>query len=444
MFLLIFLSILSFSPIHGEVYQQPTQIHLALTNQDDEMSVTWNTITPVNDSMIQFGLSLDEPLPFNINQVRREVFIDGGAKKRLQFVYFGIMKPLKLGQRYFYRVGSPTGGWSAVYYFIHRRFAAGQEIHSSDLPLRLAVFGDMGNVNAQSLPRLQTEVLANHFDAILHVGDFAYDMASDDGLVGDAFMDQIETIASYLPYMTTVGNHENHYNFSNYVNRFHMPGRFGTFNNDDNLFYSIDIGPIHLIGFSTEFYFYVQYGWEQIARQYKWLENDLIEANKNRKNVPWIITMGHRPMYCSDRNGDDCTKVHSITREGLPVIHAYGLEELFYKYGVDVELYAHEHNYERLWPIYNFTNLNGSYANPYTDFRGPVHIITGSAGCQEKHNDFKDDKPSWSAFRALDYGYSRVTVHNDTHIYVDYVSDDKKGQVIDQFWIVKHNHGPYK
>ena len=31
----------------------------------------------------------------------------------------------------------------------------------------------------------------------------------DNARVGDAFMDQIETIAGYIPYMATPGNHEN-------------------------------------------------------------------------------------------------------------------------------------------------------------------------------------------------------------------------------------------
>lgn len=43
---------------------------------------------------------------------------------------------------------------------------------------RFAVFGDMGNINPQSLPRLQEETLIGLYDAILHVGDFAYDMAT--------------------------------------------------------------------------------------------------------------------------------------------------------------------------------------------------------------------------------------------------------------------------
>lgn len=39
-------------------------------------------------------------------------------------------------------------------------------------------FGDLGNTNAQSLPRLQEEAQMGMYDAILHVGDFAYDMDS--------------------------------------------------------------------------------------------------------------------------------------------------------------------------------------------------------------------------------------------------------------------------
>lgn len=42
----------------------------------------------------------------------------------------------------------------------------------------LAFFGDLGNVNAQSLPRLQEETERGLYDMILHIGDFAYDMDS--------------------------------------------------------------------------------------------------------------------------------------------------------------------------------------------------------------------------------------------------------------------------
>ena len=51
------------------------------------------------------------------------------------------------------------------------------------------------------------------------------------------------------------------------------------------------------------------------------------------------------------------------------------------EYKVDVAIWAHEHNYERFWPMYNYTVKNGTNnpSQPYTDARAPLHIITGSA-----------------------------------------------------------------
>jgi hypothetical protein len=42
--------------------------------------------------------------------------------------------------------------------------------NDSDFVVRMAVYGDMGRDNAQSLPRLQEETELGHFDLILHVG----------------------------------------------------------------------------------------------------------------------------------------------------------------------------------------------------------------------------------------------------------------------------------
>lgn len=40
----------------------------------------------------------------------------------------------------------------------------------------LAIYGDMGNIDARSLPQLQKEAQDGIYDAVLHIGDFAYDM----------------------------------------------------------------------------------------------------------------------------------------------------------------------------------------------------------------------------------------------------------------------------
>ena len=36
------------------------------------------------------------------------------------------------------------------------------------------------------------------------------------------------------------------------------------------------------------------------------MENDLIQATKNRENIPWIIVNSHYPMYCSDATDPMC------------------------------------------------------------------------------------------------------------------------------------------
>ena len=42
----------------------------------------------------------------------------------------------------------------------------------------MAVYGDMGRSNAVSLPWLVEEAASGGIDAVLHVGDFAYDLFS--------------------------------------------------------------------------------------------------------------------------------------------------------------------------------------------------------------------------------------------------------------------------
>jgi hypothetical protein len=62
------------------------------------------------------------------------------------------------------------------------------------------------------------------------------------------------------------------------------------------------------------------------------------------------------------------------------------LEDLFYAQGVDLVLQAHEHSYERLWPVYDYQVIAKNYVDP----RAPVHVISGAAGCGE-NVDFMGD-----------------------------------------------------
>ena len=47
---------------------------------------------------------------------------------------------------------------------------------------------------------------------------------------------------------------------------------------------------------------------------------------------------------------------------------------------MDIALWAHEHEYQRMWPVYDRKVYNGTTSdNPYKDPGAPVHLVTGSA-----------------------------------------------------------------
>ncbi|XP_065919774.1 acid phosphatase type 7-like [Dysidea avara] len=398
----------------------PEQVHLSSTGDPTEMVVMWTTFHPTDQSAVQYN---EYGVDLTNNVTGKMVkFVDGGGRHVVRYMHTVTLTGLEPATQYDYKVGC-SDKWSDT-------FTMTTLNNGTDWSPRLAIYGDMGSTNAQSLSRLIDETNAGHFDAILHIGDYAYDLASVDGLVGDEFMNSIQDIATKVPYMTAPGNHEAVYNFSHYINRFKMPG------GHSNYYYSWDVGHAHFIVFSTEVYFFPKYGVELIEQQYKWLEQDLKEVN-SRKNRPWVITAGHRPMYCSTKDRHDCNSRDSMIRTGYTQASskAFALEPLFYDYGVDIELWAHEHEYQRMWPVYNRTVYNGSDSEPYVDPKAPVHVITGSAGCKERHVKFTDDPMPWDAARYLDYGYSHLTVINSTHIKWQQISDDQNGKIVDEIYI---------
>lgn len=414
------------------VFYQPEQIHLSYGDTLNTIVVTWSTLNKTGKSVVEYGIG-GLILEAKGNST---IFQSAGSLKRIQYIHRVKLSKLTWDSIYVYHCGNPDYGWSELFKF---RVPPNPNVTPQWMPT-LAIFGDMGNENAVSLPFLQEEVQRGMYDAIIHAGDFAYDMDSENGKVGDEFMNQIQPIAAYVPYMTCPGNHEEANNFSDYRARFSMPG--GT----EGLFYSFNMGPVHFVSISTEVYYFLQYGLKMLANQFEWLLNDLEEANRpeNRAVRPWIVVYGHRPMYCSNNNNDDCTSYGTLTRIGLPVVKWFGLEEVFCKYGVDLLIWAHEHSYERLWPIYNYKVYNGSYAAPYRNPRAPVHITTGSAGCKELHDEFKEVAPPWSAFRSTDFGYMRMKVVNSSHLYMEQISIDLEGAVIDHLWLVRDEHKPFE
>lgn len=207
----------------------------------------------------------------------------------------------------------------------------------------------------------------------------------------------------------------------------------------NSVYYSFDAGPAHFLVFSSEVYFWQL--WD-IEAQYEFIKGDL--ETVNRSKTPWIVTMAHRPMYCSNADSDDCTKYDANLRIGLPVLgrRFFQLEALFHKHRVDLSFWAHEHSYERLWPVFDHVVLNGT-TEPYVDPGATVHIVTGNAGCKEKHDRFDGPRGNWSAVRSETYGYGKLQVLNASHLRWRQL-DAMTNAVVDEITLVKTRAPPLR
>merc|ERR1712228_295672 len=108
-------------------------------------------------------------------------------------------------------------------------------------------------------------------------------------------------------------------------------------------------------------------------------------------------------------------------------------EKLFHEHKVDLSLWAHEHSYERSWPVFDYQVANGSRAYVNADYT--VHIISGAAGCRESHDSFSGTPPSWSAFRWGSYGYGKLQVASAARLHWQFM--DTHGAVVDDLVLVK-------
>ncbi|CAG2120886.1 unnamed protein product, partial [Medioppia subpectinata] len=113
----------------------------------------------------------------------------------------------------------------------------------------------------------------------------------------------------------------------------------------------------------------------------------------------------------------------------------YGLEDLFYRHGVDIQFYGHKHLYERSYPLYNLKSSKRT--DIYTNPKAPIHITTGVAGTTNRPNsDIEEILPDWVAFYSRDYGYTRMNVQNKTHLLFEQYSAEND-KIVDQFVVTK-------
>lgn len=401
-----------------ESFNAPKHGHIALTSKLDEMAVMFNSASQ-KTPQVKYGLRASElsqsasgnsstytasdmcHAPANITG--QTWFRDPG------FMHKVILTGLESGETYFYRFGNDDDGWSAVYSFKARPSA---QVKTANF----IAYADMGVEGAPSATstavRSFQEVLSGGYDSfLLHFGDISY--ARGQAFMWDQFFHIVEPYATRVPYMVSIGNHEYDYvaggerdpsgaagadgrmgfhpSWANYgedssgecsvpmYHRWHAPE-----NGRGIYWYSFDYGGVHVVQMSSE------HDWTRGSEQYKWLESDLKAVD--RSQTPWVVLTSHRMMYTTQLGEVADLEVSLHFREEV--------EELLWKYKVNLMLVGHQHSYERSCAV-----KRGKCTK---DGVGPVHIVVGSAGAGLEQKDFSADIGEWSVSHINDWGYLRV------------------------------------
>eukprot|EP00049_Salpingoeca_infusionum_P000062 m.36896 g.36896 ORF g.36896 m.36896 type:complete len:208 (-) comp10049_c0_seq1:140-763(-) len=181
---------------------------------------------------------------------------------------------------------------------------------------------------------------------------------------------------------------------------------------------------VHFTMMSTE------HSYDPGSPQYTWLQNDLKQAVANRNNVPWIMLVGHRPMYSADKDEFDSHTQGAHFQQTI--------EPLMLEANVDMYFCGHMHIYERVNSVANGTVKAVLKGGAYVDAPAPIHIVQGNAGVFEDVQ-WIDPIPSWSADRKSRIGYGRMQVFNATHLFYESLELETR-KAMDSFWVVQHNH----
>ena len=191
---------------------------------------------------------------------------------------------------------------------------------------------------------------------LLALGDYSYEKTST------CWLDLIKPVDSITK--INFGNHEGEdNNLSNsYLNHFGLSKQY----------YSFDTNNIHVLTMATEEKF------DTNSEQYNFVVQDLRKA-ANNPDVKWIIVTMHYPFYSSPNTcgESDCAG----NKESRDIFHP-----LFDKYGVDLVLQGHVHNYQRSYPLkFNQESspepiVTSTAKTDYKNPNGVIFAIVGTGG----------------------------------------------------------------
>ena len=274
----------------------------------------------------------------------------------------------------------------------------------------IAAVGDWAcNDNTQNTVK---NIMTKNPELVLALGDLSYQKTPDCWFEIVSPLDNVTTIVR--------GDHDSDARMAQYMQHFNMSKEFYSFNQKN----------IHFLIMSTET------PYEMNSEQYQFVKSDL-ENVSSRSDIKWIIVAYHQPAYTSPTDCNGCSP-RVMLRE---VYHP-----LFDKYGVDLVLQAHDHNYERSYPIlfnrqdseeptiadrnknnYNFNTLNPD--NPH----GTIFATVGTGGGEL--NLFEGKAP-YIAEQYRGFGFLNIDlVNHDNSLSGTFIANN--GTSYDEFTISK-------
>jgi len=194
-------------------------------------------------------------------------------------------------------------------------------------------------------------ILAKNPELVLGLGDYSYKDSAD------CWFQIVDPIEDKMK--IAIGNHDVDQvgKIQKYMNQFGLREQYHSFN-----YYNV-----HFIALSTEL------AYKMDSPQYEFVNSDLSKAAAD-PNIDWIVVYFHRQMYSSPSNHDNYPTLRST------------YHPLFEQYGVDLVLQAHNHNYERTYPIKFNSNspfnpiTTTTNTNTYTDPDGQIFATIGTGG----------------------------------------------------------------
>ena len=207
--------------------------------------------------------------------------------------------------------------------------------------------------------RTITNMVKKNPEIVLALGDLSYDKSPN------CWLDTISPMDSSGKVKIAFGDHDmtnKLFKYKTYLNHFNLTRPY----------YSFDYRNVHFLAMATAKNNLIPY--LNTSQQYQFVNHDLKLAHEN-KSINWIIVYSFKPLYSSNSS-------HPGGEELRNFYHP-----LFDKYGVDLVLQAHNHNYQRTYPIiFNETTpsspilLDKGKQNLYNNPKGPIFVTIGTGG----------------------------------------------------------------